>query len=219
MGKDLYNELGVNKDVSQKDLEKAYKDKAKEVHPDKNGGDTKKMQELNNAYAVLKNPSRRSRYDETGDETETPFDLKFADLVQTIFIQVIDRTENIEGIDMIGRLVDMIEEIIKGGVETKEDLSAKIVKLNKVLVRLEKKGSDDSILVVLQNNVFELKRQIAVTDEQVEFMNKSLEIVRGYSYKFEKPAPIAPNRRHSFFEQEIDMGEQYLRDILFKKPY
>lgn len=65
----LYDILGVKPDASDKEIRKAYIQKAKEIHPDKNINDpksTEKFQELNNAYQILKDPQARKRYDSVG---------------------------------------------------------------------------------------------------------------------------------------------------------
>ncbi len=66
---DFYASLGVAKDVSKKDLTKAYRTLAKKYHPDRNPDDKtaqKKFQEIQEAYDVLSDPEKRSIYDEYG---------------------------------------------------------------------------------------------------------------------------------------------------------
>ncbi len=64
--RDLYDVLGVSKDASDSDIKKAYRNKARELHPDQ-GGDEEGFKELTAAYEVLKNPQARSNYDRFGD--------------------------------------------------------------------------------------------------------------------------------------------------------
>lgn len=62
----LYSTLGVASSASQDEIKAAYKDKAKEHHPDK-GGDAETIKKINAAYDVLKDPDLRDKYHETGD--------------------------------------------------------------------------------------------------------------------------------------------------------
>jgi DnaJ family protein A protein 2 len=65
----LYDLIGVNPTVNDRDLHKAYLAKAKVFHPDKNRHDpnaTAKFQALNEAYAILKDPEKRRIYDRSG---------------------------------------------------------------------------------------------------------------------------------------------------------
>ena len=63
--RDYYDVLGVGKSASADELKKAFRRAAVEHHPDK-GGDEAKFKEINEAYEVLKDPSKRQRYDQFG---------------------------------------------------------------------------------------------------------------------------------------------------------
>jgi curved DNA-binding protein CbpA len=61
-GKDYYSILGAGEDASAGDIERLYKRKAVEHHPDR-GGDEEEMKSLNEAYGVLRDESARRAYD------------------------------------------------------------------------------------------------------------------------------------------------------------
>ncbi|MGH7237302.1 MAG: DnaJ domain-containing protein, partial [Candidatus Saccharimonadales bacterium] len=63
---DYYETLGVGKNASADEVKKAFRRKAIELHPDKRGGDEAKFKEVNEAYDVLKDSSKRQRYDQFG---------------------------------------------------------------------------------------------------------------------------------------------------------
>lgn len=64
--RDYYETLGVGKSASADEIKKAFRRMAVQHHPDKEGGDETKFKELNEAYEVLKDPSKRQRYDQFG---------------------------------------------------------------------------------------------------------------------------------------------------------
>lgn len=64
--RDYYEVLGVDKGASADEIKKAFRRLAVQHHPDKEGGDETKFKEINEAYEVLKDPSKRQRYDQFG---------------------------------------------------------------------------------------------------------------------------------------------------------
>jgi len=63
--RDYYEVLGVAKSASADEIKKAFRRLAIEHHPDR-GGDETKFKEINEAYEVLKDESKRKRYDQFG---------------------------------------------------------------------------------------------------------------------------------------------------------
>lgn len=69
MARDFYDVLGVSRDADEAAIKKAFRRKAVELHPDKNPDDPEagaKFKELNEAYAVLSDQSKRTQYDRFG---------------------------------------------------------------------------------------------------------------------------------------------------------
>lgn len=64
--RDYYEILGIGKNASADEIKKAYRKAAVKYHPDKEGGDEDKFKEVNEAYEVLKDSSKRQRYDQFG---------------------------------------------------------------------------------------------------------------------------------------------------------
>ena len=65
MSKDYYKTLGVEKGASKDEMKRAFRNLAHKHHPDK-GGDAEKFKEINEAYQVLSDDSKRSQYDQFG---------------------------------------------------------------------------------------------------------------------------------------------------------
>lgn len=66
---DFYSILGVSKGVDADVIKKAYRKLALKNHPDK-GGDAEKFKQISEAYAVLSDPEKRSKYDRFGPDFE-----------------------------------------------------------------------------------------------------------------------------------------------------
>jgi DnaJ family protein A protein 2 len=65
----LYDRLGVQRNAGVDDIKKAYRNLAREHHPDK-GGDPEKFKEIQEAHEVLSDQHRRQVYDATGSVNE-----------------------------------------------------------------------------------------------------------------------------------------------------
>lgn len=98
--RDYYEVLGVDKGADEDTIKKAYRKKAKQYHPDLHPGDAeaeKNFKEVNEAYAVLSDSDKRSKYDRFGHAGVDPnmgggsgfegfgFDMDLGDIFGSIF--------------------------------------------------------------------------------------------------------------------------------------
>lgn len=71
MSKDYYKILGVEKNATTDEIKKAFRKLAMQYHPDRQGGDEAKFKEVNEAYQILSDADKRSRYDQFGSDFES----------------------------------------------------------------------------------------------------------------------------------------------------
>src|SRR5438034_5211052 len=70
--KDYYKILGVERNASDEDIKRAYRKLARKYHPDvsKEENAEEKFKEMAEAYEILKDPEKRSAYDQLGRHHE-----------------------------------------------------------------------------------------------------------------------------------------------------
>jgi molecular chaperone DnaJ len=75
MAKDYYSTLGISKNASNEEIKKAYKKMAKKYHPDisKESNASEKFKEVNEAYSVLSDSSKKSNFDNYGSAENSGF--------------------------------------------------------------------------------------------------------------------------------------------------
>jgi curved DNA-binding protein len=72
--RDYYKILGVDRKASEDEIKRAYRKLALKYHPDRNPGNRKaedQFKEINEAYQVLSDSQKRSRYDRLGESYST----------------------------------------------------------------------------------------------------------------------------------------------------
>lgn len=89
--KSPYETIGVKPDASPAEIKREFRAKAASAHPDKAGGDEARMAELNHAYEILRNPSRRLLYDKTGEDNARPYDEQIRSMLMMLFTDALQK--------------------------------------------------------------------------------------------------------------------------------
>ncbi|KOX78956.1 DnaJ like protein subfamily C member 7 [Melipona quadrifasciata] len=97
--KDYYKILGIDKNASTDDIKKAYRKRAMVHHPDRHPNATegekkeqeKKFKEVGEAYGILSDPKKRSRYDNGHDIDDV--DSGFQDIDPNIVFQTVFQSD------------------------------------------------------------------------------------------------------------------------------
>jgi curved DNA-binding protein len=119
---DYYSILGVNKNASPEEIKKAYRKLAMANHPDRTGGDDTKFKQINEAYDTLKDPQKRSIYDNPQPRFDTSHMNAagmsgFEDIFSSMF-----RQQHMRPKQPINRDITVAADITIGEVMTGKDV-------------------------------------------------------------------------------------------------
>ena len=179
----LYDTLNLPPNATEEEIKAAYREKAKENHPDV-GGDTEKMAEISNAYMVLSNKTKKARYDTTGETKETPFETKLQSFLASNFFKVLDRTKDIIHTDIFIELKFEINEYMTYLYDNIQTAKNDIKRHEEVLNRL--KLEETNIIVLgLKERIEISKKNIFINEEEMEFVKKCKIVIAAYGYNFD----------------------------------
>lgn len=135
MSKEFYKILDIDENATISDIKKAYRNKAKEFHPDKNGGNPEaeaKFKKVAEAYETLGDPDKRKDYDRGGYNSNYgsynnesyggfSYDFDMGDIFSQfgdIFGNRKQEKRKPEGSDLRIKVVLTIEDILNGTKKT-----------------------------------------------------------------------------------------------------
>ena len=187
---DLYAALGVPKDATPEQVNRAFRSRARKAHPDA-GGAKEAFHALVRARDVLSDKERRERYDRTGDAGEAEVDNAVAE-AQMIVMRTLRGVCDKLGDDVF--FFDAIDsarrEISQGVGETQNDIKnvrKHVERMRKIAARVHaKKGRTNLIATMFENDACDKERHVADAERHIEKLKKAIAILDGHT--FEKDA-------------------------------
>jgi len=146
---DPYEVLGVDKGSSQADIKKAYRQKSKELHPDKTGADEEAMAELNEAYEIIGDPESRKFYDEHGMATLADKDKVVAEIIKEVLGQCAGKATPSH------LKLGMERAVAEAAVEFKKNIDRVSAMRKKTEDSLSRLGDSDNVATVVLRTVFQ----------------------------------------------------------------
>lgn len=178
-----YETLGVDPKATTDTAKKAFRAKAKKAHSDK-GGDDATMRELNRAWAIVGNPTRRQRYDETddtGERTDNEAEMALAQMFFTVM----------NGRDPDTNLVVAMRDELRANQlrfeQDKRTLHQQEARARKVLERIVFRGEGQNLLAsAAQSAIDEITTRRAALTHALDVAKAMLVLLEAYSYTVEK---------------------------------
>lgn len=186
--KDLYKILGINKDATAKEIKGAYRKRANETHPDKQGDESaEEFKEVSMAYLVLSNPDKRKRYDD-GDDPENLHaeqDHVTQKLAQ-LFIQTLSSVDTKHQDVFLTMRSTLTKEKHKGLSAIRVGRS-QIAQFTKDIKRVKKKkGKDNFFVGLIEGTIGMVKRDIEKITEAIGVVDRCLAKIDEYEWVVDK---------------------------------
>jgi len=215
MATDLYEELGVDKEVTPESLKDAFRRRAQATHPDK-GGAPGEFEAVKAAYEVLCDPERRRTYDETGQTVAQPSVEQEAEKVLAhIFQQYLDAEEVEEPVN------SMREVIIDNRKRQRKQLDSATQTAKRLrttlLGKLKRKKPGSLLLItVLEAKLRTLDSSVAMGERGMLVIDKMLDILNDWEcVGYVEPAPDTSSQEammesimNQFFTQGDPRGKR-----------
>ena len=199
---DLYAVLGVSRDADQKTIRRAFRKSARGAHPD-GGGSVEAFNELRAAYDVLSDPTRRRRYDETGEFGEPNADPHRKKLIEILslgldqaLLKLSSASKNDSDADLV-RL--MIEALATKRLEFSKQLSS-FERARDDARRIEDRflvaEGDNLMTTVVADRIAACENQIELLSERVKLIDEALTIL--HSTRFDAPLKLTSGQNHTY---------------------
>jgi curved DNA-binding protein CbpA len=199
----LYDLLGIKKTANKKEIKAAFKRRAKQTHPDKEGGNEEDFKVVSEAYEILSDVTRKEQYDNTGDTQEILTDDRIVDFIyDELLPPIISRTESFE-FDLLGEMRRFVNGLIGEEKLAEHNAQIGITNINTVLIKikLNDAGHDDLFTNGLQDHRDDLLSKKKYAKKEQDFYVRVLAVIDLYSYQFKSgnsgyrnPSDTADNR-------------------------
>ena len=193
---ELYDLVGVPSDASQDDIKKAFRRKAREYHPDNGGGDPAKMVELNAAYAILKDPEKRAKYDRDGISTFEAEKTHIPEGYEQLHSAFREVTQNgpspfmradFTAADLVKKIQDYLRKKSEKNAESLVKAREGIDKLRHYLERMD--APDDSWLVrAIEADILAMEGTLQSGEMEQRALEGALNLLEGHKYKHDPEA-------------------------------
>lgn len=187
-----YDNLGVDKDASEKEIKKAFRKEASKHHPDK-GGDADQFQKVQRAYMVLSDPKRRQRYtdskgqDDQNTEADTTLAEAYSALGQVFsqaLTQNLDNLGNVDLVDVVRHSIAVNRQNFKQQIGVQNDVKRK---LDGASERLSNSSKDKDSVPVFENVIEETRRRaennLVALERNLEVAGIMMELLGTYQYR------------------------------------
>lgn len=220
----FYDRLNVAPDADNATLRESYHREAKKHHPDRHPDDiegaTQRMQEIQHAYSVLKDPEKRAHYERTGDDDtqaeQNPAEALLASILNGLITDAVRADFNI-----LARARAQIKERLTADRTAITVHEHAIKKLEKIIARVTAPGTYNYISMAAGSIAARTKHDMQPYIAAVKAAEGALQLLEGYTDNFidrvTSPEEQIAHRMaaHNIFNQDRQQAKGFFD---FTKP-
>ena len=181
MNNSLYETLGVEKNACEAEIKKAYRKKARETHPDLNGGSDSAFKETALAYRILSNDTKRKEYDATGHYDDGVKLSRLKSELVRLFVETVTSGCDINYTDIFKLMANKIKSDREKTRIRLDDFKLLIADCKNMIRRIESK--DKLFVAVLHCKINDAKKAMGVEQEILSSVPLMLDILKKYKYR------------------------------------
>ena len=185
----LYQLLGVSVNASNTDIRKAYRKLSAQHHPDKEGGDRDKFEQVKLAYDVLIDPKRRKRYDATGRTDDDRITSERIEMYLREMIKAVVEAErpdgtsdNPDGENIRDKMIlSLMAARAQIGMERRK-FERRLKRSKTLLRRFKPKEGYDPVGDALKDQVEKWEYELRMNDDAMQLSVETEKLLKTYDY-------------------------------------
>jgi curved DNA-binding protein CbpA len=184
---DLYAILGTERDASLEEIERAFRTKAKALHPDA-GGSEEDFKALSQAIRVLRDPGKRAHYDRFGESQDgatagDPAVQLVRHEVEALITAYLSKDNGaLAHTDVVALMVSVFDQQITALEQQIEQIKQDTIKLSDFASRFEAKADN----VIRRGIEYKLRNMVQTTEnagKQIEIRRRAREIAASHTFR------------------------------------
>lgn len=191
-------------DASQDEIKAAFRRQASEWHPDRHEGDearkeaTARMASINKANAVLGDPERRARYDQTGDEKERQGpEAEAMQALVKFFTEALEREGN-----LVAYVRSRLEDARRGAADQIAQEKRKVDRLTRRRDKIKVKSGENLVHQLIDAQVSAATNMVTAVERALKVAEIASKLLDNYESS-EEGKPRNPNDDLTVFMDEM----------------
>lgn len=209
---DLYATLGVPRDADRATIRRAYRQRAKAVHPD-TGGSPERFALVRLAHDTLTDDLRRAKYDATGDIDDKPIDNTRAQLLEMLaagldlaLSKLYDRAKPPIHNDMADLTRRALREMRGKWADEKREFEKRAVIAGELLGRWTAKG-ENLMETLIVHRVRVCQSQVTMLNERIGIVDRALKELDGVTFRSDYVREESPAQRWINGPAHVSLGD------------